>query len=287
MTQQYCIWIVSPENYIYSRCFEEVALSMQAAFAALGYDAPIVTHPSQVRGTAIVFGANLLYIVQGPLPQNLILYNLEQVQDDSQWFQTGYMDFLRRYPVWDYSTRNCEALARHGIYAQLCGIGYMPALTQITPARQEDIDVLFVGGQNERRMAIIHALGIHGLNVRIEGCIFGKERDDLVARSKIILNMHFYEARVFEIVRVSYMLANHKCVVSETGDDTELESPLHGGVAFVPYEGLVAECVRLIGLPEERRRIAQRGYESFARQSQAVMLQNALSAPDITHYTIS
>ena len=38
-----------------------------------------------------------------------------------------------------------------------------------------------------------------------------------IARSKIVLNLHQYDAQVFEIVRVSYLLANRRAVVSERG----------------------------------------------------------------------
>ena len=38
---EYCIWIVSPPGYSHSRCFEEVALSFQAAFLELGYRVPV------------------------------------------------------------------------------------------------------------------------------------------------------------------------------------------------------------------------------------------------------
>ncbi len=41
----YTIWIVTPPGYIHSRCFEEVALSLQEAFEALGYDVPMVNTP--------------------------------------------------------------------------------------------------------------------------------------------------------------------------------------------------------------------------------------------------
>ena len=82
----------------------------------------------------------------------------------------------------------------------------------------------------------------------------------------------------FEIVRVSYLLANRKCVVSETGQDEALESPLRKGVAFVPYGRLTAACLQLLQNNEERSRLAEAGFESFRACSQVPMLKNALAA---------
>src|SRR5882757_7796130 len=43
---RYSIWIVSPPNYIHSQAFDEVALSLNAAFRALGLECEIVREPS-------------------------------------------------------------------------------------------------------------------------------------------------------------------------------------------------------------------------------------------------
>ena len=73
----YCIWIVSPPGYAHSRCFEEIAIGLSEAFAALGFDAPIVTAPEQVTGTPVILGCNLLGATTPPAGS--ILFNLEQI----------------------------------------------------------------------------------------------------------------------------------------------------------------------------------------------------------------
>src|SRR5215203_6323713 len=138
----YSIWIVSPANYPHSRCFDEVAVALNAAFCSLGIKARIVREPSKLDEITIVLGCNLLKPNMVPTGKRLILFNLEQIAPGSPWLTTGYLALLREHPVWDYSLQNIGELARMGIEATLCGIGYMPALTRIKPAR-EDIDVLF------------------------------------------------------------------------------------------------------------------------------------------------
>jgi hypothetical protein len=222
--------------------------------------------------------------VQGPLPQRLILYNLEQIQKDSAWLNTAYIDLLKRHTFWDYSERNREGFKAYGVTpTALCGIGYMPGLTRIAPSAQKDIDVLFIGSTNNRRMAILNQLAAEGVKVTAAYNSYGTERDALIARAKLVINLHFYEAQVFEIVRVSYLLANRVCVVSETGFDSVLETPLKDGVAFAPYEQLVDTCLHVLKDNSERKRIANTGFESFRLLSQVPMLEHALKAtiPDV------
>jgi hypothetical protein len=276
MQRQFCIWIVTPDGYTHSRCFEEVALSLREAFAALDMDAPIVTDALQVRGTAIVLGPHLMqYMVY---PRDLILYNLEQVYQNPRAMTPGYVEILKQHPVWDYSARNVTTLAAHGIRASLCGIGYMPALTRIQRAPVKDIDVLFIGSMNPRRGQVLDQIGSRGAVVTVAFDSYGAERDGLIARAKIVLNLHFYQAKLFEIVRVSYLLANRVCVVSETGLDAELEAPFAGGVAFAGYDGLASACLRLLADEAARDRIAEKGFEQMRALSQLDMLKRALAA---------
>lgn len=275
MTQRkFCIWIVTPEGYQHSRCFEEVALSLRDAFAVLGYDAPIVTDATEVRGTAITLGGHFLARI--PHPEDLIVYNLEQLAGNAAWVVPDYLDTLKRFRVWDYSARNVAALAESGVRAALCGIGYMPSLTRIAPAPSKDIDVLFIGSMNPRRAEVLEHLMAQGAAVQVAFNLYGDNRDALIARAKIVLNVHFYPAKLFEIVRVSYLLANRVCVVSETGQDNELEAPFLGGVAFAGYGGLAPACLKLLGDPAARERIAERGFEQMRALSQVEMLRRAL-----------
>src|SRR6185437_6664352 len=123
-----------------------------------------------------------------------ILYNLEQVSADSPWLTADLLALFRRYPVWDYSRQNIEQFRHRGIeVAAHVPLGYMPQLTRI-PVAEEDIDVLFVGSTNERRLAVIEALRTRGIRAEWRFGLYGAERDRLIARAKIMLNMHFYEA---------------------------------------------------------------------------------------------
>jgi hypothetical protein len=278
MAREFSIWIVTPPGYSHSRCFEEVALSLHEAFKALGRNVPVVTDAGELRGTVIVLGGHLLPKLPpaAPLPTDLIIFNLEQIYLGSPWLEPHYVALLKQYPVWDYSRQNIAALAGIGVTAALCGVGYMPALTRIAPA-QKDIDVLFIGSENARRFKVLSEIGASGVTLVAVFDFYGEKRDALIARAKIVLNMHFYDAKVFEIVRVSYLLANRACVVSETGQDPELEAPLAGGVAFAPYDGLAPACLGLLRDDAARESVAEKGFERMRALSQVDMLERALA----------
>lgn len=272
----YSIWIVSPTGYIHSRCFDEVALGLREAFLALGHAARIVTSAADIEGQPIVLGANLLAALKMEAPAGAILYNLEQISPESTWLSAEYLSLLKRHPVWDYSRRNIAMLAERDISAVLCGVGYVPALTRIQPAANKDLDVCFIGSINDRRRHVLQRLQGLGVKLAIGSGLYGADRDAVFSRSRIVLNLHFYEAQVLEIVRVSYLLANRICVVSETGRDPELEAPLADGVAFAPYQDLAQTCVALIGDDLARDQLAQRGFERFSAISQIAQLKAAL-----------
>jgi hypothetical protein len=188
-----------------------------------------------------------------------------------------YLSLLRRFRVWDYSPANAQRLLEMGIRVEgVCGIGYVPELERIAQDVSEDIDVLFYGAINDRRRVVLEALQDRGLNVVVAANCFGEARDRLVARSKIVLNIHFYEAKVLEMVRISYLLANGQCVVSEVGVDREEEAFFQEGIAFAPYDGLVDRCIELVERPDERRRIAGNAKTIFSGLSQAHFLSELL-----------
>lgn len=273
-----CIWIVhAPGHPSGSLVIGEFAKALQDALVALGYDAPIVTNAADIQDWAIVICPSLLPYCTDVIPKDkLILFNMEQVQKDSAWFASGaYLNLLKQYPVWDYSEHNITALQSWGLSNTVhCGIGYMPSLSVIEP-RYQDIDVLFYGSMNSRRQQLLEALLKRGVHV-VAPTLYGEKRNAFIARSKIVLNIHYYEAKLFEIVRASFLLSNRVCIVSESGNDVALEEPYRDGIAFAPYEELVETCMDLLADAPRRAEIAETGFKLFSQQSQAAMVKRAL-----------
>lgn len=253
------ILIASPPRYIHSACFVEVALCLQAALRELGGNPIVINDPKDITGKTIVLGAHLYTSELNLVEHPLVIYNMEQT------FLDTYLWTLRQHEVWDYSPLNIRRLGMRGVTAKYCPVAYMSLLENI-PKAQEDIDVLFVGSMNERRRKILMELQDRGKKVEYVFGEYGKARNDKIARAKVVLNIHFFQAKIFEIVRCSHLFANQKCVVSEFGEDAQLEEPYYGGAGFGDYDELVDITLNFLNNEWAREAVSSAGYKIFSRK---------------------
>jgi hypothetical protein len=201
---------------------------------------------------------------------------LEQIGRGAAGLHPRLLELYRHYPLWDYSRRNIEEWARIGIAGvRHLPIGYVPQLSRIC-RDEEDIDVLFYGSLNERRQAILQALRGRGVKAEAAFGVYGSQRDRLIARARVVLNLHYYESKVFEVVRVSYLLANGRFVVCERGCDPAEDAEFAQGVVFADYGDLVDTCVAYLARADERERIARAGFEVMVRRDMREYLRQVL-----------
>lgn len=280
---RFAVAIVSRPDYAHSGVFFEVAETLHHALLSLGHESSLTTRLDLEDRRTIVLGSNLMPFFGLKPPKNAILYNLEQVAANSAWMTPAYLDILRRHPVWDYSKANIEGFVAWRLPRPThVPIGYVPELTRIVPAT-EDIDVLFYGTVDARRKAVLDGLRARGLRVESLFGVYGARRDDWIARAKIVINMHqdaYMQTRVFEIVRLSYLLANRRAVVSERGVGLAEDRDLESGIAFAAYDELVDRCVDLVADESARRELGERGYRAFSARDQTAILRQALSGLD-------
>jgi acetyltransferase-like isoleucine patch superfamily enzyme len=274
----YAVLTVTPPNYIHSQAFSEVADTIHYGLIALGHESTM-TCEVMPGHRHIVLGTNLLPSVYIDLPEHTILYNFEQISPDSPWITDSVLDLFRQFTLWDYSFQNCEQLRQMGcLHVKHVPLGYVPQLSRIERLVEEaqDIDVLFYGSLIEKRVSILGALREQGLKVVELFGEYGAKRDQAITRAKIVLNIHSYEAQVFEIVRVSYLLANYKFVLSESSPNDPEVAFFKNGVAFVEYEQIVEACQEFLKNPQERQRIAEAGFELMSQRPETVFLKKAL-----------
>lgn len=270
-----------PAQWFHVRAFDEVAEVIHAGLLGLGVDCERSVGRLAEGRKNIVFGAHLL--PPGTvLPGDAIVYNLEQIVDGAIWVTPRYLDLLRRHRVWDYSARNCSALASLGVRDPVhVPLGYAPSLERIAPAR-EDIDVLFYGAYSARRLAVLERLERRGWGVVRSNGIYGEERDALVARARIVLNVHYYEESRLEVPRCLYLIANGRFILSEMSPDAG-ETGLLPGIAFAPYDGLEEACARYLERPAERARVAASGREVLRTRPQSALLAPAVAELATAH----
>lgn len=277
----FLISVLHPPGYRHAAAFQEIAETLCFGLRRLGCVAAIQENRFAADATNIVLGANLIgEKMIDMIPANSILYNLEQIDPTSKWFAPTFQRLVREFVVWDYSARNIECIRQLGGAAadvRHVPIGYVPEMSRITAAANQDIDVLFYGSANARRIRILDALRATGLNLHTAFDVYGAERDALISRSKVVLNMHYYDSSIFEIVRVSYLLANRKAVVSECHGGTEMDVDMQDAVAPAHYDRLVDACVDLVGNLRSRAVLEQRGFVRMAARDETAILRAALS----------
>jgi hypothetical protein len=272
--RNFSISIIHPQGYAHKEAFREVAETLQYGLRGIGHTARILENSVDSTVTNILLGAHLLNEDEGKtIPPGSIIYNLEQL--GSAHLEDFYYELAGRYQIWDYSPVNIARWKeRRCVLPPLpVEIGYVPELRRIPQNAPRDIDVLFYGSVNEHRLQVLRQLQNAGVCVHAVFGVYGKQRDALIARSKIVLNLHFYESKLFEAVRVSYLLANSKAVVSEVSPDI---GEFANAVAVFPYEGLVEGCLRLLRDEAELRSLEERGFRWFSQRSAASILSRSI-----------
>jgi acetyltransferase-like isoleucine patch superfamily enzyme/SAM-dependent methyltransferase len=284
MKNPYAILVISPPDYVHSQAFTEVACTLQAGLQQLGYAAEITPTPIP-SARHIVLGSNLFFAqksLEYDLPADSILYNLEQIDYGSPWFNAALLNHFQAMVVWDYSQQNIVALQKFGIEGVgYLPIGYAPTLSVIDPLPtvEQDIDVLFYGSLSDRRTAILDELRAQGVRVEALFGVYGPQRDAMIRRAKIVINIHHYNTQVFEVVRVSYLLANQRFVISELGAPDAETDYFQSGLVFANYDNLVQTCLDWLQKSEEERQaIAHQGLQLIQQRPIADLLAPLLAA---------
>ena len=281
---QFNVAFFVPPGYPGVQAFDEIGYTIQCALGRLGHDVIVSRNSFYATRINILFGGHLLGLHHhAQLPARTIIYNTEQLGSGAAVIRPHYRALLAMRPVWDYSPANLEWLAREvpgacGVHAP---ISHVPELRRIARAPVEDIDVIFYGEMNDRRERILQGLVSAGIDVTTVMNCFGPQRDALIARSKLVLNLHAHETRIFEIVRVSYLLANARCVVSELYADTAIEPGLREAVAGAPADRLAETIRALLEDADARRALGERGQRIFSARDAVAMLRTCLAATPI------
>ena len=268
--------VFAEDNNPHSAAVSELAEFFAEAFRALGAQAAVLINSYGLEGINLFFNSHRLSEDLGAaLPGNGVIINLEQLRTILP-SNPSYANLLKRFPVWDYSAKNIQAgqamLGRD--FTRVC-LGFTPRMARIVSVEEPEIDVLFYGSLNARRQAVLEELRLAGLKVVHLFGVYGEERDAAIANAKVVLNLHYYEDSIHELVRTSYLLANKKAVVSEAGPGTEIEDGIREAMIAVPYEGLVEACISLVKDERRRRQLEKTAFEIFSRRDQARLLAEA------------
>jgi GT2 family glycosyltransferase len=203
------------------------------------------------------------------------VYVLNVEQPGSQWFELAFESGRRCRGVFDISADGVREFRKRGVPAHLARLGYASRLEHPSPGRLQErpIDILFLGHNSPRREDFFarHAdlfsrfrCHINLLNVSVPrrattaGYYADAARLDLLARSRILLNIHSSDRTYFETHRALLALANCCLLVTETSRDT---APLVNGEHFVmeTLDELPARCAYYLENLESLDQVATQG----------------------------
>ena len=186
--------ILGKDTPYYGYCFEEIDTAVSALTAR-----------------TVVFNEKH----QFKAPPGSIIFNLENVPgqvNPALWSE---------HEIWDASLRNISRYPT-GLKVTHVPMGYEPSMKRFErrPVEDRDIDVVFCGYPNERRIAVLDDLCSRGLRVVVPDYqTWGKERDDIIARARVALDMRYYEDGIFPTLRSLHLVANGMPVVAETSPE--------------------------------------------------------------------
>lgn len=175
----------------------------------------------------IVFGAHHFQTIDqiridNPHCNKIIIYQLEPLIEDHWWKKDFIISRIKDADeVWDYDLDNIKILKENGINAKFKPFVYTHSLDRIENKEDPKIDVFFYGTLTEHRSKILNMLSNGGYvpkSVIWSVGIYGKDLDEIIGNSKIILDLHTNDNsrdNIQKQSRIFYPIINNKCVISE------------------------------------------------------------------------
>lgn len=232
-----------------------------------------------------------LYIIVGvhlytKFPLNYIVLQCEQ--PGSHWMhdKTLYEKFENSMGLWEISPKLNNKWVTTTSYNSF----YVPTRIpmnifidfgygEVKPVSQ-NIDILFYGGKNPKRVEMERRLRKKFPQKKIVFRyfdLFNEEREDMIRRAKIVLNMHYWPEASLETHRIEYLLARSKCVITERSMDSELDSEYENSVVFSRYDKIPDVIDRLLKNPNEIKQIGDSARElSIKHQFDLSYIKTAL-----------
>jgi hypothetical protein len=258
-------------NLIYTKQVANHAKNLEKTLTELGF---IVKSSIKSPGSALNPNDPNLHIVMCPnvftdFPKNYIAYQFEQAH--SSWFTKDYIHRLNcAIEIWDYSEYNINyfkgKFGRPHIFVPIGRVEHDVDI--VNQAR--DIDVLFYGeysGSSRRTEFLDSMRELRSIKV-VDGFSvhkFGSDIVDILKRTKVVLNHHYYDNGNLEVVRVYEALSYGCKVVSEVSvDDNYHDLPI------LRYSS-VTEADRLLKLA-----LADNQVREFNKSNKAV-IKSAMS----------
>jgi len=180
-----------------SNYWEQFCLNNVAEYLGMHYECEVFDTIQKDKGTPIVVGAHYWNY----LPKDAIIFNAEQLNKGSGLVSDWYLKALKKASnVIDYDDRNKTGevleIKPSPLWLKKFNVDSLP----------KDIEVLHYGSMNFRRQYVIEHLTKAGIAVTVANQMFGYQIDDLIARSKYVLHIHYYDEGYYAPFRCTYAM---------------------------------------------------------------------------------
>jgi hypothetical protein len=278
------VTLIEPSGDRCAHFLHDVARYLVASLELLGHDCTLEKNRCDPAALNVLVGTHLLAtsvdvdVVLGSARDYVVLQSeiLSEVSLNghalSERLERVVFPLLRgARAVWDSLESNVEALARVGIACDLLRFGYSPRLEEIAHKRERDIDFLFYGSVGAWRRSVLSKLEALGYRVRVEFDATSLFRNDLIARSEVILTLrhgdgmgHLPQGRIIYAV-------NNRCLV--VGEGGEGQAPLEDVFVWTRDAAQVVDLCRATRARRDRRDLAQGFYETLRSRPMTSLME--------------
>lgn len=174
-----------------------------------------------------------------------ILYQLEQINNINKYKKNinNELEYFMKNALYvlEYNMNNYKNL-KGEINKMFVGV---PIVKNKSIIPVKDIDILFYGNINNYRKNILKNLS-QVYNIKIVEKTFGDELRYYIMRSKLILNIHYYEDALLEICRIHEAIP-YKCkIISEIcKDDLKLCEEYKDFCLFVEFDNMEDVIIKI------------------------------------------
>ncbi len=282
------VTLIEPSGERYAHFLYDVARYVMHSIELSGHDCTIERNRCDPSAVNVLIGTHLL---ASPIDVDVVLGGArEYVVLQSEILTEGSLnghavrDRLERviFPlqrgaraVWDSLDTNLEALARAGIQAEHLRFGYSPRLEEIVHKPHKDIDFLFYGSVGAWRRTVLTKLESLGYRVRVEFDAVSLFRNDLIARSEVILTLrhgdgmgHLPQARIIYAV-------NNRCLV--VGEGGEGQGPLEDVFVWTNEPEAVVDLCRATRARRDRRELADSFHDRLRSRPMTAFIEPLLA----------
>jgi hypothetical protein len=250
------VMLVDPPGYRYGMFLYDTVRYLVHGLESLGHDVVVgrsMLEPSRIN---LVLNAHALATAEDVAPlltsrAPVVIYQSEVIRDgqinlqDDSRYRDVYLPLLKSaHAVWDWSEDNVRLLGEQGVAASWVRMGYHPAMEEIRHKREKDIDFLFYGSVTPHRADILTALAERGHRVHVEFDCPALYRNDLIARSRIVLTLRQSGAmHQLPYFRINYLVNNHTLVAGERGLDGQWMEDAFLACPHDDTVGFLEECL--------------------------------------------